>query len=74
MIWVSPEAPVNGMAGVTDRDLRNQEVNDRIHQRRGDQSQHGDERPVLGEEKDAAPNADRDNQDTQRPIEVFLNV
>ena len=74
MIRISPEAPVDGMAGVADRDLRNQEVNDRIHQRRRDQSQHGDERPVPGEEKNAAPHADHNNQDTQHPIEVFLNV
>ena len=71
---VPTEPPVDGVAGVADGYFPDHEVDESVDGGHPDQRQHGVSWGIPGEEEQAEQHSDDNDGQTQRAVEILLNV
>jgi len=71
---VAFESAINGVTGITNRNLSDQKVSQKIHQSRGRKCRHGEEGLAPSEEIDAHGYAKSNNSNADPAIEIFLDI
>ena len=71
---VAFESSINGVTGITNRNLSDQEVSQKIHQSRGRKCRHGKKGLAPGEEIDAHGDPKSNNANPDPAIEIFLDI
>jgi hypothetical protein len=74
VVRVFLESTINGVAGIADRDVPNQAVEEVIHSRCAPQREHGVEGFASREEENTGQTTHYDYGYSKRSIEVFLDI